>query len=285
MRQLKISESITNRSNRSLNTYLLEVGKYDMLSSDEEVSLAVRIRAGDLVALNRLVNGNLRFVVSVAKQYQHQGLVLEDLINEGNLGLVTAAKRFDETRGFKFISYAVWWIRQSIMSAISTQSRTVRLPINQIGDLIKVKRSQSALEQQLERDPTAEELAEALNVTVDKVSRTLRNGEKQVSIDAPSLHSPDITLLDSLPDGGAPADHGAMGGSLKIVIHSVLQHLPERERMVLSLFYGLEEAEPKGLAEISLQLGLTPERVRQIKAKALIWIQRSRYGQSLSAYL
>lgn len=284
MRQLKISESITNRSNRSLNSYLLEIGKYDMLTAAEEVDLTVRIRGGDSVALNRLVNGNLRFVVSVAKQYQHQGMSLEDLINEGNLGLVTAAKRFDETRGFKFISYAVWWIRQAIMSAIAVQSRIVRLPLNQIADIVRAKRSQSTLEQELEREPTVEELADALEVSPVKLGRTLMNGVGQVSLDAPSLHAPDSSLLDSLADGGASTDHQAMRESLEIVIHNAIRHLPQREQLVLSLFFGLGGTEPKSLQEIGQQLALTTERVRQIKAKALSWLQHSTEGKKLVGY-
>jgi len=285
MRQLKISESITNRTNRSLSSYLFEISKYEMLTADEEVALAVRIRGGDAVALNRLVKGNLRFVISVAKQYQHQGLVLEDLINEGNLGLVTAAKRFDETRGFKFISYAVWWIRQSIMAAISTQSRTVRLPLNQIADFVRVKRTQSTLEQQLEREPTVEELAEVLNVSPAKLGRTLLNGESQVSVDAPFLHSQEGSLLDTLHDSGVPADHQAMRDSLEIVVRDAIRHLPKREQLVLELFFGLGGVEPKNLTEISHQLGLTAERVRQIKTKALMWLQRSTEGRKLAFYL
>src|SRR5690606_37285061 len=187
----------------------------------------------------------------VAKQYQHQGLVLEDLINEGNLGLVTAAKRFDETRGFKFISYAVWWIRQSIMSAISTQSRTVRLPVNQIADFVRVKRSQSALEQQLEREPTVEELAEALNLSPAKLRRTLSNGESQLSVDAPFRYAPEISLMDTLPDSGEATDHQVMRDSLKIVIRETVRRLPRREQFVLEHFYGLGDSEPKSLAEIS----------------------------------
>lgn len=284
MRQLKISESITNRANRSLSSYLHDISKYDLITGDEEVALAVRIRAGDTVALNKLVNGNLRFVISVAKQFQHQGMVLEDLINEGNLGLVTAAKRFDETRGFKFISYAVWWIRQSIILAISVQSRTVRLPINQIADLVKVKRSQSELEQQLEREPSVDELAEVLGVSSKRLGRILLNGERQVSVDAPSLHMPDISLLDSLPDGGVPTDHQAMSDSLEIVVRDTIRHLPEREQIVLTLFFGLGGAEPKNLGEISRQLGLTSERVRQIKAKALTWLQHSTEGKKLDYF-
>ena len=285
MRQLKISESITNRTNRSLSSYLFEISKYEMLTAEDEVDLAVRIRAGDAVALNRLVNGNLRFVISVAKQYQHQGLVLEDLINEGNLGLVTAAKRFDETRGFKFISYAVWWIRQSIMLAISTQSRTVRLPFNQIADIVKVKRTQSTLEQQLEREPTVEELAEVLDVSPARLGRTLLNGESQVSVDAPFSHSSESNLLDTLYDGGAPTDHEAMRESLEIVVRDAIRHLPKREQLVLELFFGLGGIEPKNLMEISQRLGLTTERVRQLKAKALFWLQRSTEGRKLAFYL
>lgn len=284
MRQLKITESITNRTNRSLNSYLQDISKYTLLTGEEEVALAVRIRAGDAMALNRLVNGNLRFVISVAKQFQHQGVVLEDLINEGNLGLVTAAKRFDETRGFKFISYAIWWIRQSIMSAISVQSRTVRLPMNQIADLVKAKRLQSDLEQQLEREPTVDELADALGVSPERLGRTLSNGERQLSVDAAFLHSPDFSLLDSLPDGGVSTDHQAMRGSLEIIVQDAICHLPEREQLVLNLFFGLAGSEPRNLSEISNQLGLTTERVRQIKAKALAWLQHSTEGKNLASF-
>jgi len=281
MRQLKISESITNRSIRSLNSYLLDISKYDMLTGEEEAALAVRIREGDAVALNRLVNGNLRFVVSVAKQFQHQGLPLEDLINEGNLGLVTAAKRFDETRGFKFISYAVWWIRQAIMSAIAVQSRAVRLPLNQLADWSKVKRSQSALEQELEREPTVDELAEAYGVSSVRMGRILSNGNKEVSLDAPSLQSPDISLLDALPDSGPQADVPIMNHSLETAVLEVMTNLSEREQLILKLFFGLGGYEPKTLGEIGRQMGLTTERVRQIKTKALTWLQHSEAGKNL----
>lgn len=264
-----------------MNSYLLDISKYDMLTGEEEAALAVRIREGDAVALNRLVNGNLRFVVSVAKQFQHQGLPLEDLINEGNLGLVTAAKRFDETRGFKFISYAVWWIRQAIMSAIAVQSRAVRLPLNQLADWSKVKRSQSALEQELEREPTVDELAEAYGVSSVRMGRILSNGNKEVSLDAPSLQSPDISLLDALPDSGPQADVPIMNHSLETAVLEVMTNLSEREQLILKLFFGLGGYEPKTLGEIGRQMGLTTERVRQIKTKALTWLQHSEAGKNL----
>ena len=212
-------------------------------------------------------------------------MVLGDLINEGNAGLVTAAMRFDETRGFKFISYAVWWIRQSIISAISMQSRTVRLPFNQLSDLARIKRLQSSLEQQLEREPTVPELAEELGVTEDRVKLSLRNAKGQVSLDAPSLVGPEFSMLDTLPNEDASADHQTMGDSLKIVLRDILSDLPSRERMVVILFYGIEDAEPKCLDEIGRLLGLTTERVRQIKAGALIRLRNSKKGKSLVSYL
>lgn len=278
MKQLKISESITNRESRSFKQYLTEVNRYDLLTAEQEVDLAVRIRAGDAVALNKLVKSNLRFVISVAKQYQRHGLVIEDLVNEGNLGLLTAARRFDETRGFKFISYAVWWIRQSIVTAISLQARIVRLPVNQIGDLIKAKRAQSNLEQHLQREPTIEELAEAMDMSKEKLSRALSNAERQLSTDAPSLHAPDTTLLDSLPFTGIPTDQQAMKDSLTTMVGSAVLLLPEREQKVLNLFFGLGGIEPRTLSEIASELNLTTERIRQIKSNALRLLQQSREG-------
>ncbi|MGK6352573.1 sigma-70 family RNA polymerase sigma factor [Parapedobacter sp. DT-150] len=285
MRPLKISESITSRSNRSLDVYLHEVSKYKLISGEEEASLAARIRGGDGTALNRLINANLRFVVSVAKQYQHQGLVLEDLINEGNMGLVKAATRFDETKGFKFISYAVWWIRQSIMAAISTQSRTVRLPGNQVSDLIKLKQSQSKLEQRLEREPGIDELASELGVSVDKVKRALTNAEKQISLHAPSVFAEDVSLLDVLSDEHPPTDHHIKADFLRTHVQTLLEKLSPRERLVLTMFYGLQNTESKNLDEISRHLGLTRERIRQIKMKALMQLQKLPGGRSLFSYL
>jgi len=285
MRQLKISESITNRSNHSLNLYLTEISKIELISPEEETILAKKIRDGDQAALERLTKANLRFVISVAKQYQHQGLVLEDLINEGNLGLVKAATRFDETKGFKFISYAVWWIRQSIMSAISIQSRAVRLPGNQISNLIKVRRSQSMLEQQLEREPSVEELAHELQTTPEKIIASLKNAERQVSIDAPSLLYEDGTLLEILPNQDPPTDQQLVHDSLQVQIHRILKNLSMRERQILILFYGLFNSDPHTLEEIADELNLTRERIRQIKTKALLHIKNSSWGKDLLLHL
>ncbi|QNL48251.1 RNA polymerase sigma factor RpoD/SigA [Olivibacter sp. SDN3] len=285
MRQLKIFDSITKRDNRSLSLYLTEVSKFELINADEEVTLAVRIREGDHAALERLTKANLRFVISVAKQYQHQGLVLEDLINEGNMGLVKAAKRFDETKGFKFISYAVWWIRQSIMSAISIQSRAVRLPGNQISSLIKLRKSQSVLEQRLERGPSVEELALELDVSIDKVVVSLSNAERHVSIDAPSIFTEDERLLDTLPNSESGTDEQLLQDSLYASINLMLQRLNERERKILTMFYGLSNTEPQTLEAISFQLNLSTERIRQLKTKALLHIKNSSFGKDLSFYL
>jgi len=280
MRQLKIIESITNRSNRSLNLYLNEVGKIELLSADEEVALAVKIRAGDQAALDRLTSANLRFVVSVAKQYQHQGLVLEDLINEGNEGLLKAAKRFDETKGFKFISYAVWWIRQSIMVAIAVQSRVIRIPGNQISSLIKLRRVRIELEQHLEREPSTEELAKGLDIPVGQVLALLSHEEKHLSMDAPSSFLDEMTLLDRLSSTDPATDQRLIDDSLLIWIDGQLDKLEERERKILILFYGLHNRESKTLEEIAHQLKLTPERIRQLKMKALLQIKRLAQGQN-----
>ena len=284
MRQLKISESITIRNNRSLDIYLSEVNKYDLVSIEEEVKLAERIRRGDELALQRLVNANLRFVISVAKQYQHQGLVLEDLINEGNLGLITAAQRFDETKGFKFISYAVWWIRQNIMAAISVQSRTVRLPGNQVSDLIKLNKSRIILEHRLEREPTIDELAAEMDVSNDKIKVSLWNSTRQVSLDAPFNFFEDSNLLDTIADESPSTDHGVLTDSVKIDIQQLLEKLPWRERTVLVMFYGLQNSHPQSLREIADHLGLTSERIRQIKKKAIIQIRDSSWGRNLATY-
>jgi len=285
MRQLKISDSITNRNNRSLSLYLNEVSKFELISADEEVSLAEKIREGDQLALERLTKANLRFVISVAKQYQHQGLVLEDLINEGNAGLVKAARRFDETKGFKFISYAVWWIRQSIMSAISIQSRAVRLPGNQISNLIKLRRSQAEMEQRLEREPSVEELAVELGTTTDRIIASFANAERQLSIDAPSVFSEEERLLDSLASPDPATDQQLIQDSLFLRIDLVLKKLSSRERQILTMFYGLSNSEPQTLDEIAYQLKLTPERIRQLKTKALLHIKNSSSGRDLLQHL
>jgi RNA polymerase primary sigma factor len=285
MRQLKISESITNRNNHSLSLYLTEVSKIELISPDEEAVLAKKIREGDQGALERLTRANLRFVISVAKQYQHQGLVLEDLINEGNLGLVKAAKRFDETKGFKFISYAVWWIRQSIMSAVSIQSRVVRLPGNQISNLIKVRKSQALLEQKLEREPSIEELALDLDTSPERIIDSLKNAERQISVDAPSIRMEEGTLLDVLPNMEPATDQQLVMDSLNIQIHKALGNLSQRERQILVLFYGLFSNEPHTLEEIADELNLTRERIRQIKTKALLHIKHSSSGRDLLLHI
>ena len=265
MRQLKITQSITNRESQSLDKYLHEIGKVDLISAEEEVILAQKIRQGDQAALERLTKTNLRFVVSVAKQYQNQGLTLGDLINEGNLGLIKAAKRFDETKGFKFISYAVWWIRQSILQAIAEQSRIVRLPLNQVGSLSKIGKAYSRLEQEFEREPSPDELAEILETTVDKVSDTLSNSGRHVSMDAPFVQGEENTLLDVLENTDTPVtDSILIGESLSEEIRRALSTLTEREREIITLFFGLGSQQPLSLEEIGEQFNLTRERVRQI---------------------
>lgn len=285
MRQLKISKSITNRESEALEKYLQEIGREEMISTDEEVELAQRIRRGDRKALERLTKANLRFVVSVAKQYQNQGLTLPDLINEGNLGLIKAAEKFDETRGFKFISYAVWWIRQSILQAIAEQSRIVRLPLNQVGSVNKINRMLSKFEQENERRPSAEEISEQTDIPEDKVDEALLATSRHVSVDAPFVEGEDNSLLDVMVNDDAPqADRELVKESLRSEIASVLQVLNERERNVVKAFYGIDGPELT-LEEIGNKYGLTRERVRQIKEKAIRRLRGSTKNTMLKAYL
>ncbi len=285
MRQLKITQSITNRESQSLDKYLHEIGKVDLITAEEEVILAQKIREGDQAALERLTKTNLRFVVSVAKQYQNQGLTLGDLINEGNLGLIKAAKRFDETKGFKFISYAVWWIRQSILQAIAEQSRIVRLPLNQVGSLSKISKAFSRLEQEFEREPSPEELADTLETTVDKISDTLSNSGRHVSMDAPFVQGEENTLLDVLENGDPNTDSNLINESLSEEIKRSLQTLTEREREIIVLFFGLSTNHPLSLEEIGEKFNLTRERVRQIKDKALQRLRHTSRSKILKSYL
>jgi len=286
MRQLKITKSITSRDSASLEKYLADISKEEMISPDEEIVLAKKIREGDEAALDRLTRANLRFVVSVAKQYQNQGLTLPDLINEGNLGLIKAAKRFDETRGFKFISYAVWWIRQSIMQAISEHARIVRLPVNQLGSLTKINKAFTKLEQEYEREPSLEELAEITDLTVDKISDAFRISTRQVSVDAPLLNGEDNSLLDVIQNKEVEqADTIMMNQSLKKEIERSLNILDEKERDVISLFFGLESEEPYTLEEIGEKYDLSRERVRQIKEKALKKLRLRNTSQHLKSFL
>jgi RNA polymerase primary sigma factor len=286
MRQLKITKSITNRESASLDKYLHEIGKVELISAEEEVDLAVKIRKGDFKALERLVKANLRFVVSVSKQYQNQGLSLPDLINEGNLGLIKAAKRFDETRGFKFISYAVWWIRQSILQSLSEQARIVRLPLNQVGALNKIKHMFSKLEQKFEREPSAYELANVLDLSEEKVLESLRLSGKHVSVDAPLVQGEDLTLLDIIEAGNTKTvDHALMSESLNNEIERSLSTLTERECDVLKLFFGLGANHGLTLEEIGSKFQLTRERVRQIKEKAIRRLRHKSRSDLLKAYL
>ncbi len=286
MRQLKITQSITNRESQSLDKYLHEIGKVDLITAEEEVILAQRIREGDQAALERLTKTNLRFVVSVAKQYQNQGLTLGDLINEGNLGLIKAAKRFDETKGFKFISYAVWWIRQSILQAIAEQSRIVRLPLNQVGSLSKISKAFSKLEQEYEREPSPEELAEILETTVDKISDTMSNSGRHVSMDAPFVQGEENTLLDVLENTDTPdTDSMLINESLSEEIKRSLATLTEREREIIVLFFGLGTNHALSLEEIGEKFNLTRERVRQIKDKALQRLRHTSRSKILKSYL
>jgi RNA polymerase primary sigma factor len=286
MRQLKITQSITNRESQSLDKYLHEIGKVDLITADEEVVLARRIREGDQAALEKLTKTNLRFVVSVAKQYQNQGLTLGDLINEGNLGLIKAAKRFDETKGFKFISYAVWWIRQSILSAIAEQSRIVRLPLNQVGALSKISKTYSKLEQEFEREPSPEEIADALEITVDKINDTLSNSGRHVSMDAPFVQGEENTLLDVLENTDIPlTDSILINESLSEEIKRALMTLTEREREIIILFFGIGSNHPLSLEEIGEKFNLTRERVRQIKDKALQRLRHTSRSRILKSYL
>ncbi|HEX5002253.1 MAG TPA: RNA polymerase sigma factor RpoD/SigA [Bacteroidia bacterium] len=286
MRQLKITKSITNRESQSLEKYLQEIGREDLINAEEEVRLARRIREGDQVALDRLTKANLRFVVSVAKQYQNQGLSLPDLINEGNLGLIKAAKRFDETRGFKFISYAVWWIRQSILQALAEQSRIVRLPLNQVGSLNKISKAFSKLEQEFEREPSSEELATVLEVTSDKITDTMRVSGRHVSMDAPFVNGEDNSLLDVMENSDSPrADNLLITESLQKEIDRSLSTLTERERDVIRLFFGIGMNHGLTLEEIGAKFDLTRERVRQIKEKAIRRLRHKSRSNLLKAYL
>ena len=285
MRQLKITKSITNRESASLDKYLQEIGKEDLITVEEEVELAQRIKKGDQEALEKLTKANLRFVVSVAKQYQNQGLSLPDLINEGNLGLIKAAEKFDETRGFKFISYAVWWIRQSILQALAEQSRIVRLPLNQVGSLNKINKAFARFEQENERTPSPEELANVLDLPKEKVSDTLRVSGRHVSVDAPFSNGEDNNLLDVLVNTDSPnADRGLINESLSTEVERALATLTDRERDIIRYFFGIGCPEMT-LEEIGEKFGLTRERVRQIKEKAIRRLRHSSRNKFLKSYL
>ena len=286
MRQLKISKQITNRESQSLDKYLQEIGKVALLTPDEEVELAKRIRAGDRKALEKLTNANLRFVVSVAKQYQNQGLSLSDLINEGNLGLIKAANRFDEKRGFKFISYAVWWIRQHILQALAEQSRIVRLPLNRVGSLNKISKTFSQLEQKYEREPTTSELAEFLEVTVNEVTDTMKISGRHISVDAPFVQGEENSLLDVLENNtGEKPDDELMTDSLRKEIKRSLSTLTDRESDVIALYFGLNGKHPLTLEEIGARFKLTRERVRQIKEKGIKKLRQDTRSKTLKPYL
>ena len=287
MRQLKITKSITNRESASLDKYLQEIGREELVSPEEEVELAQRIRKGDQAALEKLTRANLRFVVSVAKQYQNQGLSLPDLINEGNLGLIKAAEKFDETRGFKFISYAVWWIRQAILTAIAEQSRVVRLPLNQVGVISKLKKEIGRLEQQFQRPPTVAEIADAMDLPEYKVTELLRISNRTQSIDAPvSTQNEDTKVIDIIDyDNGEATDRKVMRESLSTDLDLVLGTLPEKEREVLRLYYGVGQKHEFSLDEISAQCKLSRERVRQIKERAIKRLRTSNNQNKLRIYL
>lgn len=286
MRQLKIVKQITNRENQSLDKYLQEIGKVDLITAEEEVKLAKRIREGDHLALEKLAKANLRFVVSVAKQYQNNGMSLGDLINEGNVGLIKAAARFDETRGFKFISYAVWWIRQSIMQALAEQSRIVRLPLNRVSSLNKISRTFSELEQKFQREPSEEELAEVLQMTTDEVRDNLKVSGRQVSVDAPFASGETNSLLDVLEDDSTDTpDSDLMMDSLRKEIQRALATLTDREAEVIGSYFGLNGEQAMTLEEIGEKFNLTRERVRQIKEKATRRLRHSSRSKSLRAYL
>lgn len=285
MRQLKITKSITNRESEALDKYLQEIGKEELISTEDEVELAQRIRKGDRKALERLTRANLRFVVSVAKQYQNQGLSLPDLINEGNMGLIKAAEKFDETRGFKFISYAVWWIRQSILQAIAEQSRIVRLPLNQVGSANKITRLLNKFEQENERRPSVLELSEQIDLPAEKIDEAMNISSRHVSVDAPFADGDDSSLLDVMVNDNSPAaDTGLVNESLKTEINRALKILSHRERGVLEAFYGLNQPELT-LEEIGAKYNLTRERVRQIKEKAIRRLRDTTSSKALKAYL
>ncbi|WKN44026.1 sigma-70 family RNA polymerase sigma factor [Tunicatimonas pelagia] len=286
MRQLKISKQITNRESQSLDKYLQEIGKVDLLTPDEEVDLAKRIRSGDQLALEKLTKANLRFVVSVAKQYQNQGLTLGDLINEGNLGLIKAAQRFDETRGFKFISYAVWWIRQSILQALAEQSRIVRLPLNRVGSLNKISKTFSELEQKYEREPSPDELADVLEVSTSEVVDTMKISGRHVSMDAPFVQGEENSLLDVLENESENTpDSSLMNDSLRKEVQRALSTLTQREADVISLYFGLNGEHAMTLEEIGEKFNLTRERVRQIKEKAIRRLRHTSRSKALKPYL
>jgi RNA polymerase primary sigma factor len=286
MRQLKIVKQITNRENQSLDKYLTEIAKVDLITAEQEAELAKRIRNGDQVALEKLVKANLRFVVSVAKQYQNNGMSLGDLINEGNVGLIKAASRFDETRGFKFISYAVWWIRQSIMQALAEQSRIVRLPLNRVGSLNKISKAYSELEQKFHREPSVEEIATTLGISVDEVQNNQQLSGRHVSVDAPFVQGEENSLLDVLQDNGEQTpDQGLMESSLRKEVQRALSTLSERESLVISSYFGLDGGQAMTLEEIGEKFDLTRERVRQIKEKATRKLKNSTRSKLLKAYL
>ncbi|WP_024991276.1 RNA polymerase sigma factor RpoD/SigA [Hoylesella pleuritidis] len=285
MRQLKITKSITNRESASLDKYLQEIGHEELISIEEEVELAQRIKKGDKEALERLTKANLRFVVSVAKQYQNQGLSLPDLINEGNLGLIKAAEKFDETRGFKFISYAVWWIRQSILQAIAEQSRIVRLPLNQVGSVNRINRILNKFEQENERRPSVDEIADKVDLPEDKIVDAMKAPSKHISVDAPFIEGEDNSLLDVLPNADSPmADNELVMESLRAEISSALNVLNERERNIIEAFFGINQPEMT-LEEIGDKYGLTRERVRQIKEKAIRRLRHNTKNKMLKSYL
>ena len=286
MRQLKITKQVTNRETASLDKYLQEIGKVDLITAEEEVELAQKIRAGDENALDKLTKANLRFVVSVAKQYQNQGLTLPDLINEGNLGLIKAAQRFDETRGFKFISYAVWWIRQSILQALAEQSRIVRLPLNKIGSINKINKMFAFLEQANERVPSAEEIAKELDMTISDVKESMKNSGRHVSMDAPLVEGEDSNLYDVLRSGESPnPDKNLLHESLRTEIERALETLTPREADVVRLYFGLGEKHAMTLEEIGETFDLTRERVRQIKEKAIRRLKHTSRSKILKTYL
>jgi RNA polymerase primary sigma factor len=286
MKELKISKQITNRENESLNKYFHEISKIDLITVEDEVNLAIRIRDGDPLALNKLTKANLRFVVSVAKQYQNRGLPLSDLINEGNVGLIKAGLRFDETRGFKFISYAVWWIRQSIIQALAEQARIVRLPLNRVGAISKIAKAQAELEQRLQRDPTELELAERLDMTVDNVTDNLTIAQKTISADAPLPFDDHSSLMETLADKNAVSpDAPLIEAALKLEIRRVLATLPYREMEILTLYYGLNDQNVLTLEEIGTKFSLSKERVRQIKEHATRSLRRSVRSTRLKSFL
>ncbi|WP_047419979.1 RNA polymerase sigma factor RpoD/SigA [Cellulophaga sp. Hel_I_12] len=286
MRQLKIIKQVTNRESKSLDKYLQDISKIDLITANEEVDLAQKIREGDQLALEKLTTANLRFVVSVAKQYQNQGLTLPDLINEGNVGLVKAAKRFDETRGFKFISYAVWWIRQSILQALAEQSRIVRLPLNKIGSINKIKKAFSYLEQAHERPPSADEIAKELEMTVSEVQQSLKNSGRHVSMDAPLKEGEDSNLYNVIGSEESPnPDRKLLQQSLNIEINRALETLSQREADVVKLYYGIGDQHSMTLEEIGQTFDLTRERVRQIREKAIRKLKHNSRSKILKTYL